>query len=637
MVFSHFGVSLTTCLFSRHLHLPVGEDERLRCCDMQQFGFRIRPARSQCVEWVLLTEDSEIISAIRYMFDNNKSGLISFLKQLGISVPTKSTYNQILSIIRHDDSDGKFARAVFHVNDLESGVQVADIIQALSTLALDELRSLANELSGDEKKWKFKKTPKATIIYTITTNCGPNEIEKAVKKLVDSQEIDLFQTGKWVIGPLGITKSVEERKTLEVLDFIETHFDNQVSLEFLKKSGKFKKYPQSLLASHQLILTHFTLAEIMATTNQLLAEGTLKLRSFEDYYGFYSSPVGVFLDQSDDPLKRLAEILYNQFEPDEVKRDFELESGDHKQRLMEKLLLRAPDKVFADYFGIAQLKSIAKSLGLVAVDTINDKKKLIEYVMLRIGFSVPTTPRGIHQQLASMIESTRNLQKSSIQEQRGIVASAFVELEGIIKDLICFYSTAYWEEKINNISTEEEMHQLEALEKFLKDSFPGHKIERPLHRLTFGQLKTVFQTIDSEASKDEMLRHKTLAMLGRDTILAREQNELLDTASRLRAKFAHDTETPLETADCVNCISVIRQLVESLVLNHTYPTLVSIRKKIMNEYGIEFFEGVDEFNETWTIRTSGWLETGVYLMKGEKPVSIDPVIVEKFWTRPQIG
>jgi hypothetical protein len=65
--------------------------------------------------------------------------------------------------------------------------------------------------------------------------------------------------------------------------------------------------------------------------------------------------------------------MNNQFEPDELNRDFELASGDRKQRLMEKLLLRNPDKVLADHFGIAQLKDNAKSLGLVAIDIMNDK------------------------------------------------------------------------------------------------------------------------------------------------------------------------------------------------------------------------------------------------------------------------
>ena len=51
-------------------------------------------------------------------------------------------------------------------------------------------------------------------------------------------ELELYQNGKWVIGPLGMSKSVEERSTydISVLDFLETYLDEGACRDFLSRS-----------------------------------------------------------------------------------------------------------------------------------------------------------------------------------------------------------------------------------------------------------------------------------------------------------------------------------------------------------------------------------------------------------------
>jgi hypothetical protein len=109
-----------------------------------------------------LTSDLEIIRVIRHLFDT-KYELTAYLRQIGINAPERSSYNQILELIRESGDEEKFARAVFHTKDLASGIEAEDLLQRLSTLTLWELRDLGAELSSHEKKWKFRKIPKAAL------------------------------------------------------------------------------------------------------------------------------------------------------------------------------------------------------------------------------------------------------------------------------------------------------------------------------------------------------------------------------------------------------------------------------------------------------------------------------------------
>jgi hypothetical protein len=584
-------------------------------------------------------DDRQIIRTLRYTFNDDKFELVTFLEQLGLKVPVKSTYSQILDRIRSTGWEEKFARAVFHVDDLESAIRIADITQALSTLTLRELKSLASELSDRERKWKFRKTPKTAIVHAITRNCNRAEIDSTISKLVDLHEIELYQAGKWVIGPLGITESVEDRDTFDVsiLDFMQTHFDEQISQQFLSMSSKLsgqKQKAHKKSEMHQLILTHHTTAEIIAITNLLVAERKLSIDAYEDYDTFSASSGGLFQQEDTEPLVYLADILLGQFDQDELRRDFELPKGDLKQCLMEKLLLAKPDDVLDHFFGIAQLKKIAKGLNLVAVDDINDKRKVIELLLLRMGFDIPATPRGITYRLSAVSEAIKKVREMSFQEQRGIVTSSFVDLESILKDVICFYSMAFWEKEIEDVQSTEEASQLLALEKFLSRKFPSANVDRPLHRLTFGQLKILLFAVCKTVVTNSELSRKTSDMLGRENLLTDAQVDLLDSASKLRAKFAHDTGEHLKSQDSLECLSTIQKLLKTLLVDGTYPIPISIRKLITNEYGVTYYEGVDEINEEWIImHTSRGFEAGFYLMKGNKPISIDPVIVERFWAR----
>lgn len=336
-----------------------------------------------------MKDDKEIISAIKHMFDN-KMELIASLQGLGIKVPAKSSYSQILNIIRESDLEEKFAQAVFHTSNLKSGVRMQDVIQGLSTLSLSELKSLAQELSRGETIWKYRKTPKVAVVDAITRNSSPDDMNTGIQKLVRSGEIEPYQMRKWIIGSLGMTKSVEERDTFgspSVLDFLKTYFDEQICADFIHASRvpiKLRKLQATLTKDdvYQLILTHCTTRDIIETTNSLIIRGKLKILSVEDYYDFYASPAGLFRAEYADPLIVFTDILLKQFDDAELRRDFELPQGELKQCLMQKLLLDKPDRVLDDFFGISQLKRIAKSFGLVAVDAINDKQKLIELLMI---------------------------------------------------------------------------------------------------------------------------------------------------------------------------------------------------------------------------------------------------------------
>ena len=591
-----------------------------------------------------MSSDSEIIRVIRHMFDS-KYELITYLKQLDIIVPERSSYGQILGFIRETGNEEKFAQAIFHTRDLESGIRAGEFLQGLSTLTLLDLKALGQELSEHEKAWKFRKTPKAAVVREITRNCSPSQIDRAIRKLVASGEIGFYQTGKWIIGPLGMSKSVQERDTYDVsiMDFLEAYFDEEASKAFLDKSDLRSKATKqatklSTDAMHQLILTHCTNGQFIATANALVSAGSLRIPSYEDYSDFCSFPAGLFeRDYSVDPILVLADLLLRYLGEDDVKRDFNLSEGGLKQKLLAKLLLEKldPRKVLNDLFGLGQLKRVAEDLGLVAVRNIVDKQKLIEFLMFRIGFNIPRAPRGISQRLSSIDETLKVFRNESPAIQKGMVTSAFVDLEGIIKDLVCFYSLAFWEAEISEVASTEEIGKLEAIEELLTKKFPAIGRIKPLHKLTLGQLKVVLFALDAEGHNDCQVAGEMRSMLSRETILTMEQRNSLDSVSKTRPKFAHDVPQSIESEDCLTAMVLIRKILQSFVDEGTYPIPITVTKEVTNEYGVSYFEGIDEFNSKWVIKaTDFWIHLGSYLMKGgELHVAIDPVIVERFWSK----
>lgn len=588
-----------------------------------------------------MADDKEIIRVIRYLFDN-KFELITYLQGLGITVPERSSYSHILSVIRESGNEKKFAQAVFHTDNIESGITIEDTVQGLSTMTLYESKLLAQELSQHERKWTFKKNPKAAVVRAITGSCGLREINQAIRKLVQSDEVSFYQTGKWVIGPLGMTTSVEERNTTyggSILDFLETYFDSRTAEAFLNISRLREKITLSAAEPittddiFQLILTHISNEQFVQIANSLIKDGTLKFPSNEEYDEFCASPVGLFVrDEGYDALGNLAEILLKYLGENNVTQDFGLPNGEVKSALLAKLLLDRYERVMNDHFGISQLKQIGKDLGLVAVSSIPDKQKLIELLMFRIGFNLPKSPRGIRDRIESIDEMLKDLAKENTAIQKGTVTSIFVVLEGIIKDLVCFYSAAFWEDDIDDLASAEEVGRLEGLEQFLENKFPKLGRIKPLHKLTLGQLKNVLLSLDSESLKDAGVAKKTKNMLSRDTILTIDQHNMLDSVSKLRAKFAHDVPEVVHSEDCLESIGLIRKLLQSFLDEGTYPIPVSVMKEITNEYGVLYFEGVDDLGNVWKLK--GGIPLGLCLMKtGKPPVAIDPVIVERFWSR----
>lgn len=588
-----------------------------------------------------LASDLEIIRVIRHLFDT-KYELTTYLQQIGISVPETSSYNQILGLIRASGNEEKFAHAVFHTKDLESGIEAEDLLQRLSTLTLLELRDLGQELSNHEKDWRFRKLPKAALLRDLTRHCGSFEVNQAIQKLVRTGDIGFYQSGKWVVGPLGMTKSVDDRNTsdISILDFLDEHFSQYVSQRFVARyvtSDSTTKRVNDLSVDelHQVILTNFTDAQFIEYTNELLNDGTLKLQSYADYEDFLATPVGLFVrDYSEDPLYALADILNKYLGEEDVKHEFRLSRDGIKEALLEKLLVESSDprKILADHFGIRELKRIAKDFGLVAMNDVDDKSKLIEYLMFRIGFRIPRAPRGIGQRLEAIEMAIRELKTKDLVTQKGIATSAFVDLESVIKDVICFYATALWEDEIDEVKSTEEVTRIEAIDIYLSKrlNFGGSK---PLHKLTLGQLKGVLFALDEHVHSGVEAR-PIFSMLSRDTILTPTERNQLDSVSRLRPRFTHDVPPRIESEDCLRVVCIIRDMFRSFLEGGTYPTPITLTKSVTNEFGVDYFEGIDEFNTRCIIKMKGsWMDPGVYLMKkGTPPVAIDPIIVDKFWS-----
>jgi len=582
-----------------------------------------------------MAELEEKIRALRLLYGHKHELLRLLSSEFGLALPMTAPYARIIRELTEAGVERKFCQRVFHTNSLDEGVSVLSLRLGLETLPWDTLKDLAQVLSDDERKWTYPKARNRDIIDTIVRNCPKDEVDEAIYRLIEDNRLEpVQQYQEWVVGPLGIAESVSKRGAASsdsLVSFLVNHVDVSICEEIVELSGFIPptKLEPSLVQAKiiQLLLSYGTDKDILRLFNHLLDTGKIRIGTREDYWDFFATPAGVFEYTYEDPIAKLADLLVFNLNEETLRKEFRIKDKDLRLQIVRQCLTEKPDEILDRLFGMPDLRRIARDLGLVAIDSVSEKRALIDFLLLRLGFKVPKTPQGMAAVRAAVETNLGDLETLDMPSKIGMVTGAYVQLEKLLKDLVFFYVSVLWRDEIEYADLDE----LEILNDFIRTRF---LLRKPVGRLSFGELVGLLERIDEKAVQGEKQRNVISHYLGRTNLLMQQEKDLLRGLSARRKRFAHHVAAVVRPEECANTLNEILELLRGLRNTMLYPRLVLIINEVTNEYGIRFLKGVDEEGLTWTIKSDEyWLSSAqhCFLLTETLGIAINPIIVRRFW------
>jgi hypothetical protein len=261
-----------------------------------------------------------------------------------------------------------------------------------------------------------------------------------------------------------------------------------------------------------------------------------------------------------------------------------------------------------------------------------DRGVLTEGVLLKIGFEVPKAPHGLISVLRNVRANIGSMPTTDIRTLKGIIGETFVELEGLLKDIVFFYADLLWESELDTEYPELDYDvpesALMSLSEFLSNTF-GTK---PITRLTLGELIDLVSRMNRSVSHDKDKKEALTAILGKDSIITKAQEKALVRINASRRRFTHHVGSDVSVELCRTTLVAMFDLLTDFTRAHTYPNLVLITRRETNEYGITTASGIDEEQTVWMIKSVSCDPGHQYMFYSNSiGLTIDPIVVRRVW------
>lgn len=578
----------------------------------------------------------------RFAHKNELANLIE--KKLNIKIPKTYSYEKILSIITEKNKENDFSKLYFNSNSFSEILEKRNIQDALYIFSKKELELIAKSLSQNKKLWNYDITSLDKLRNTIIEKSSLSNFSTVFPKLILEKKIySIMQYYHAVIGPLGITRSKVNRKSMEaeeLVSFLSNYITPDTFQIFLEHTN-FQKILSKinidknlhLFALHQYILTNYDLKEIRKIFDKLLDQNLIHISTMERFWTFTVTPCGIILNGSEDPIENLIQILVKNIPKETLLEELEREgyqSGTLELRLYAKCVWSKPEDILSNEFGKTTIREICKELGLVGVNKISDLSELIKYLLLKIGFTLPEHVTGISEYISSLQSLKNSLQYRPKSDYLAIMPKVYQMTERILKDMIYFYSAIRWE---SILDSEDRMDIFENMNKKIKEEF---QIEREVPRLSFGALIGLMKKMDSSIEHDKTIKKAIQKKLHRTQLFPSKEISLLAKINDNRAKFTHDVtgEIPRINLSPEYILDELLNIAKKLQEKTIYPLAFRTIKEVTTEYGISYYEVIDEFNNLIALFSTNGLETGKmgFMISNTDKVAVKPTIVEKYWT-----
>lgn len=523
-----------------------------------------------------------------------------------------------------------------------------EITQGLSIFSKTQLTKIAQELFRKGGEWKPRRSTFNSLMNIIVNKAKREDITQVINRLITREELpSITQRGEWIVGPFGILRSRFKRKPFQSSEFLKIlrrYIDRSTALTLrnivkdIPDTFVLKKDDPLLLSKcFQLLFVFADDQKIIEAINSLIQRGVLRIENNRKFWDYIVTPCGIF-EKEYGGAENLSELILREFKESELSKWLGGETNHItlKTRVLERCIKeRRPGKILNDLFRLFDLWRIANNLGLVSVERIEDKERLIDIVLIRLGFSIPSQLEGLRTFEEILNKSKTQLEdpRLSVQQKTGIMTVVYAQTESILKDLIYFYVSFLWFEKIDQNFEPEEKKR--AADQNMRREF---RVDKNVDEMNLGPLIGLIRQIEKRLRRNSKLRQQLEKEFGRITMLGENQIDVLNRVSPFRPLFGHDVRVngrrkEIDTQKCIQIISELEVFTRGLKERDVYPCLIRITKEVTDEYGTKYDEAIDEDNKPWTIKSNSWLEAGpTYFMHSKtKPIAIHPFILVRFW------
>lgn len=543
------------------------------------------------------------------------------------------------------------------ISKLELKIKKPQILfKILKRLYRDELLVLAGALSESRKKWSYDKRSKTSMAEAIVQNCAETDLVnwlrrfcgKKLPKEIQRGELKVYpsaiQIGKFVLGPFGLIEGPVKRSRyssettrivleeylgkVHYLRYMLKELEKEISYRL--RNELWQDPTSEKQKTIQIILAHAKDEKICALANQLLAQGEIRIKVSDLYDEIEDIWVvtrhGLFIrKQEKTPVENLVDLLKQEFKEEDLTPELDMYYGDFESKILGYCIKENPEKILTRMFGLIRLKQLAKKLGFCRVDSLHNPHEVATLIMLKLGFSVPPSLIGLRYYMERLQSCKTEISKIVDSKMiSGQMSQAYVDMEGVLRNLLYFYVGFLWSNEIEDMRWEIKFG--DALRRILKNKL---KIKTP-KRITFGQTIHAIRKLNAIVKGNKKLKNKMQKTFDRNWIMNRNHLEALDKISAQRANFVHFKKFPGHRI-CMELVDDMLDIVKKLAKDMIFPCVIRIVAEIADDYGKNYSRAIDENGNEWTIYYNKWLDTTVpYFMHSKTNIiAVNPILVQK--------
>jgi hypothetical protein len=580
----------------------------------------------------------------------DKQGFLGFIKErLYLSLPKSHSYLEIIEDIVKENKEKEFCR-LFESEDFSGLRCVFRNRIILDFFSTPELRLTAHALL----KGGYDASSGNSIIEAVSKKATEAEIIGSfVKNNMETSENNIVQQKRrWVVGPLGLSKSVASRSWTganELSKVLRTYLTGWKEFgEFFSRAKEYNelKWKESVREPFykskgvQLILTSFNDESVIGILNTLVDSDVLDIDSVKKFDDIIVTPYGAFKEEYSAGYNNLVDLILscfaNRLDSLDVALKAEgLSNGPVDFRVREYCLRRKPYEIIRALFGIGpNLIEVANEIGLVSLGKMKDKDILLQTILLKLGFTLPPRLEGIWAFRESLKKYKMQFENLGDEDQKkGLWNKVFSDTEKILRDFILFFFSFAWESKLREYYEDDKKE--DKLKEMINKEFG---IEKPFDVSTLGDLCALLSKTSQKIRSDASIKKAVESLYKRAYLISEEDFEKLNYVKSSRTSLTGVHTTTRKPADPMKTISTLLEMSEDWSsrdsLKLVFPLMIRIKEWKNDEFGMSTVTAIDEEGREWILQKSGmWIrpEYAYYMLTDTQRIAIEPILVQKIW------
>lgn len=578
--------------------------------------------------------DLDILRNYVFRMFLRKKAFVEFMERnASIVLPTSYSFKVILERSRAQIGDKKLLEILSLENEQEALSKI-DRIPLFVNLGWENLRKLAGIIKApiDERM------NRGDLTRAILISCKLKRLMSVFENLASKDFIVRVDYDGRVIGPLGVT-FLKPRQYIEssiALVRLFKGMNRHLLSKILDRVGLRQPSPAE---ATQMVLAEPGADKVLQIMTNMILSQVLKVTEIEE-----AIPFNIRADQrygihyiSETAIEELSSLLSSEFSEQDLKLHLDPGYGSFNEKVLAYCIQNNPFDIIGTLMGEPQLRRcLVNRFGIEKSVQPRKKQELINLILFHMGFFIPTSPSGLNTYVNIINGLRRTLRQTKRPETIvGSVASAFVETEKILKDIIFFYGAHIAHDEYD--SRQKRERDIENIEKeILKRCYGKEAHIRSIDKASFGQLIEILRLMEKNVKETPQLAHKLHGFFGRKTILDPKGRVIhtLDRISPYRKFYVHDVskqDLP-ELKHAVFIIDLMNRLVNDL--KGIYPTPIFGARIVTDNFGTSYLIAKDEQGREYRVYMSEYLSEEVlqhqYLMKSsESLIVINPLLVFK--------